>query len=425
MRIVMLAQFYPPTVGGEERHVQGLSRELAARGHDVAVATLGTEESDSEIDHGVRVYRIRTTMQRVPGAFVDSARPHVPPFPDPEAIAALRRIIVRERPDIVHAHNWLVHSFLPLKRWSNAKLVMTLHDYSLVCAKKRLMYRNEPCSGPGLKKCLECASDHYGPVKGVPTVLSNWGMSFVERRAVDMFIAVSQATADGNRIVEARLPYQVIPNFIPDDLGTCRGKWDARLAELPSDNYLLYVGDISHDKGAHTLLQAYNNLTDAPPLVLIGRLTPEVKALLPDNVIHVGPWPNDVVMEARYRSLITLAPSRWAEPFGIVVLEAMAAGRPVIASNIGGLTDIVVPEETGLLVPPGDSIALQRAIERLLADPALRERLGQMGRERVNMFRASTVIPTIEAVYREVCHVPVVPDVAMPSSTPAHDRALT
>ncbi|MGI8968225.1 MAG: glycosyltransferase family 4 protein [Chloroflexota bacterium] len=403
MRILMLAQFYPPVVGGEERHVQGLSRELVTRGHDVSVATLALPgEPEFEIDARVRIHRIRTTMQRATWAFTDSARPHVPPFPDPEASAALHRIITKERPEIVHAHNWLVHSFLPLKAWSGAKLVMTLHDYSLACAKKRLMYRGAPCSGPGLTKCLGCASDHYGAVKGVTTTVTNWVMGAVERHAVDMFIAVSHATAVGNGIIDRNLPCRIIPNFVPDDLGKERTGDDPRLAQLPGEEYLLYVGDLSQDKGVDVLLRAYSGLSGAPPLVLIGRQGPDAPQRFPDNVVVLGPWPNDVVMESRYRSLLALAPSVWDEPFGIVVLESMAAGRPVIASNIGGLPDIVDNGVTGLLVPPGNAEALAHAMASLLADGTLRETMGSASRERVNLFRASVVVPRIEAVYQEV-----------------------
>src|ERR1051326_9076327 len=134
MRILMLAQFYPPTIVGEERHVATLSRELAARGHSVSVATLWHEGlADFEVDQGVRIHRIRSTMQRMNFLFSYSDRQFAPPFPDPEALWALRRIILQERPEIIHAHNWLVHSYTPIKAWSKAKLIMPLHDYSFVC----------------------------------------------------------------------------------------------------------------------------------------------------------------------------------------------------------------------------------------------------------------------------------------------------
>src|SRR5437763_9039213 len=108
-------------------------------------------------------------------------RQFAPPFTDPEALWALRRIISEERPDIIHAHNWIVHSFTPLKAWSKAKLVLTLHDCSFICAQKRFMSHGVLCSGPGLLKCLGCAADYYGPAKGVPTTLANWIGGRIER----------------------------------------------------------------------------------------------------------------------------------------------------------------------------------------------------------------------------------------------------
>jgi glycosyltransferase involved in cell wall biosynthesis len=107
-------------------------------------------------------------------------------------------------------------------------------------------------------------------------------------------------------------------------------------------------------------------------------------------------------MEAWRRSILALAPSVGPETFGMVVMEAMSAGRPVIASRIGGLTDLVADGETGLLVQAGDPLALQQSIARLLADPDLRERMGQAALCKVVQFQASTVVPRIEQVYEQV-----------------------
>src|SRR5579884_3833215 len=208
MRIVMLAQNYPPTTGGEETHVRSLSVELAQRGHEVAVVTLRDGKSpDYTCDEGVRVYRIGGTMQRLPGVFTTGRR-FAPPFPDPETTWQLRRILQRERPEILHAHNWMIHNALPLKAWTGASVVLTLHDYSLACPQKRLMYRNEVvCDGPSLSKCLECAATYYGTAKGAFTALTHWTMGPIERRAVDMFLPVSQAIAEGNGLTGSNLPY--------------------------------------------------------------------------------------------------------------------------------------------------------------------------------------------------------------------------
>src|SRR5947209_4405144 len=252
MRILMLSQFYPPIIGGEEQHVRNLSIELAAREHDVAVVTLlHRGQAEFELDRGVRVYRIRSSMGRVPWLFSDNGRQYAPPFPDPEVMLALRRIIRLEQPEIVHAHNWLVHSFLPLKAWSGARLVVTLHDYELVCVKTTLLYHNTLCDGPGIKKCLGCAVQHYGLAKGVPTILSNWLMGLAERSMVDLFLAVSQAVAVHNSLISRGLPFQVIPNFMPDDIGVLRGDSGPYLGQLPAEGYLLFVGALNQQQGVY------------------------------------------------------------------------------------------------------------------------------------------------------------------------------
>lgn len=404
MRILMLAQFYPPTIGGEERHVRNLSLALAARGHSVSVATLWHKgEPEREMDQGVRIHRVRGTMQRLTPLFSEKGRRFAPPFPDMETMRALHRIIKQERPHIVHAHNWLVHSFTPLKLWSGAKLVVTLHDYSLLCVQKRLTSFNEVCDGPALVKCLRCATDFYGLAKGPLATLANWTCGNAECRAVDMFLPVSQAVAQGTHMHAGRTPYRVIPNFVPDNISRLRDDDHELVAQLPQGEFLLFVGDIRRDKGVEVLLNAYARTETRVPLVLIGRIGSDISPHFPPGVIpFVQGWPHEAVMSAWGRSTVALAPSIWPDPCPTVAMEAMSMGRPVIASRIGGLSDIVVDGESGILVPPGDVEALRAAIQHMLADPDRRHRMGNAARQQVVKFQAQTVVPRIEQVYREL-----------------------
>lgn len=412
MRILHLTQAYPPIIGGIEQHVRNLSRELAARGHRVSVATLDHPGlAAREDDDGVRVHRLRGTVHRAERVlFTHPGRRYAPPFPDPELARGLLRIIARERPQIVHAHNWLVHSFLPLRRWSRAKLVVGLHDYELVCAKWTLMYRGTPCDGPGPRKCADCAIATYGAARGLPTALANWAMSGVERGAVDLFIPVSRAVADGNALAGGRngraARYRVIPEFAPDDVAARRDEADPRLAALPRDDFLLYVGAFGRYKGVDVLLRAYAGLADAPPLVMIGYETSEYPlagAPIPPGVVVLKQWPHAAVMAAWRRCIVGIIPSVWPDPCPTVAIEAMASGRPVVATRIGGLPDLVSDGETGLLVPPDDPLALRAALARLIADSPLRERLGRAALHRFEQFRAGTVVSRYEDAYRELC----------------------
>lgn len=402
----MLAQFYPPAIGGEERHVRNLSIELAARGHNVAVVTFQHKDgSEFECDQGVHVYRVNSSIQRVSALFTDKERMHAAPFPDPEVLLALRRIIEHERPDIVHAHNWLVHSFIPLKVLGKAKLVVTLHDCSLVCAKQSFVYHEGLCSGPHLAKCLMCASEHYGIARGMPITLANYAGGKIEQHAVDMFLPVSRAIAEATQLSKYGLPYQVIPNFIPDDIHMSLDDANPLLAQLPQNDYLLFVGDVRRGKGIEVLLRAYAEMESHIPLVLIGRLGTDFSADLPPNVYHLQSWPHGAIMSAWNRCAVALVPSIVLDACPTVALEAMSMGRPVVASRIGGLPDIVDDGKTGFLVTPGDALTLRKAIHHLLDDEALREFMGAMAKKRVVEFQAKTVIPRIEQVYQEIMYL--------------------
>ncbi len=403
MRILILAQFYPPTIGGEERHVRNLAVALAERGHDVSVATLRHgDEPAQEIDGGVRVHRMRGTMQRVSMLFSEQDKQFAPPFPDPELTLALRQIILAERPDIIHAHNWIIHSVTPLKALSKAKLIITLHDYSLVCVQKRLTYEDEICSGPALMKCLQCSSDFYGAPKGIPTLFANWAGGKLENQTVDMFLPVSQAVADNTQLATRHVPYQVVPNFVPDNVAEACSDDNEFVEQLPKGKYILFVGDIRRDKGAETLLQAYTEMQTSIPLVLIGRLGKDISVPIPPNVLVFPGWPHNAVMTAWSRCTLGIVPSLCQDSCPTVAMEAMAVGRPVIASRIGGLSDIVKDGETGLLVPPGDVYALRAAMQSLLEHPERREQMGLMAKEHVMNFQAKTVVTRIEQVYQEV-----------------------
>jgi glycosyltransferase involved in cell wall biosynthesis len=175
-------------------------------------------------------------------------------------------------------------------------------------------------------------------------------------------ICPSTALADAARELGAQ-DVRVIPSGI--ELPSTTGAED----EPP---HVLYAGRLSPEKGILDLVAAANGL----PLVVVG------DGPLRDQVPQaVGFLPNPELQERMARAAVVAVPSH-REGFGVVCLEAMAHGRPVVASAVGGLRDLVVDGESGYLVPPGDRPALREALERLLADPELRRRLGQAGRER-------------------------------------------
>lgn len=174
------------------------------------------------------------------------------------------------------------------------------------------------------------------------------------------------------------------------------------LESLPDEPFLLFVGDLTYDKGLMTLLDAYRELVDPPPLVLIGRKHSDTPVALPPGVLLLENWPHAAVMAAWQRASVALMPSLCPDSCPTVAIEAMVCGRPVIASRIGGLTDMVLPEETGLLVTPGDVVELRAALRRLLGDEAGRRKFGDAGPAQAANFQAGIVVPRIEAAYRRV-----------------------
>ena len=141
MRILQLAQFLPPVAGGEERHVWTLARALAVRGHDVTLVGIaaGTERPGETTSDGVRLIRVRSSASRLAALYSDPSRPHALPIPDPAVSRAIGRLLAAEWFDVVHAHNWIVNSALRPAARAGVPVVMTLHDYSHVCATKRFM----------------------------------------------------------------------------------------------------------------------------------------------------------------------------------------------------------------------------------------------------------------------------------------------
>jgi glycosyltransferase involved in cell wall biosynthesis len=146
-------------------------------------------------------------------------------------------------------------------------------------------------------------------------------------------------------------------------------------AEVPEEDeppHVLYAGRLSAEKGILELVVAANGF----PLVVVG--DGPLRARVPEAL---GFLTHDELGRRYGRAAVVACPSL-REGFGVVAAEAMAHGRPVVASAVGGLLDLVVHDETGLLVPPGDVDALRAALERLLRDRELRRRMGEAGRAR-------------------------------------------
>ena len=402
MRILMLTQFYPPIVGGEEIHVRNLAQVLTDRGHHVEIMTSATESSEkgTQLDRGVEVHYIHPSSHRLPWLYSDRDRPHAMPIADPAMSSAIGDALAGGRFDVVHAHNWIVNSALRPARQARVPIVLTLHDYSHVCAVKRLMSRGAICPGPGLGRCIRCAASHYGRLVGPIIVGANNTGRRARERTIAAFVAVSSAVAQHNGLDVNDGRTFVIPNFIPDSLV------DATAPPRP-DGPILFVGTLVLDKGVQVLADAFKLLPGSLRLQMMGRHVPGTELDLPAGVELLGLQSHDVVMSVIRAARLVVVPSVWNDPCPTVVLEAMAVGRPVVGSRAGGITDMVNDGVTGRLVDPGNAPALAEAIGQLANNSELAASYGRAGVARVEAFTASRVAADLERVYAESVDSPL------------------
>lgn len=401
MKVLLLAQFSPPVIGGEERHVRNLAVALAQRGLDVHVGTLRTDRGAPVQDPGVTVHVLDHLGDRMPGLYPTADRPLALPVPDPYTTRDLSRLARRLRPDVVHSHNWIVNSWVALPTAHRLPLVHSLHDYSHVCATKRLMFEGAPCSGPAPSKCLPCAGDHYGAGRGQVI----WGTVRaglpVRRHAVDLFTAVSSFVAGANQLEEAGVPWQVVPNFVPDSF-TSRARMD-RDPALPDAPYLFFAGDLSDQKGVPTLVEAWRRLPEEsrPELVMVGRPSSDLSELPAGVHVHHH-WDHERVVSGFQHALAAVLPSEWPDPCPTTVLEAMALGVPLVTTHQGGIADMVVDRESALVVRPGDAGHLASALAEVVADDGLRRRLAAQASVEVGRYLQGRVAEDFDGIYREL-----------------------
>jgi glycosyltransferase involved in cell wall biosynthesis len=381
VKVLLASDFFPPTAGGLEAHVQRLAAALLRRGHEVGVVTT-TAEPDP-LPEGAPVISAETTLGRMPQLFKEDARPFPPPWPDSIFRGIVRRFAHWWQPDIIHAHGWCAFSCY----WPGSPpLVVTLHDHGLRCPKKTLFRDGSEClTGLG-PQCATCRGDQ-SIIKRLPlaTALTHSVPRLISQTS--KFIAVSQSVAQ--RAAERGASAEVVPNFI-----------DVRPvtpSETVHPHMFLFVGPDSPFKGRSVAVDAFRRL---PPgrarLSLVGNGAP---VEMPD-VTNSGYLHGSALWQQYQAASIMLVPSSWPEPCPTVVLEAMLYGLPVLGSRIGGIPDLVEHGSSGLLVPPNDPASLADSMETLLADDQLHRKLSIGAQKRALQFDASSVVPQIEAVYQ-------------------------
>ena len=386
MRILVVTDGYPPIHGGLEAHVQRLARHLTSVGIDVAVVTSAGEAQPLD-SWGVTASS--TSLAKL-GRMRHEGSAHLPPpWSDPTMVRTIRKVTSDFQPDLIHAHGWSSASAATIARSYNLPLVITLHDYGMLCPMRSLLRDGDPCTHTAGIRCVACPGSNQSSPKRMSLAAGVVASRRLLPREVT-FIAVSNAVADAHRRANLRGRMEVIPNFI--DMP------DRTILPPQRDGPILFVGPSGRPKGMPVLERAHELLSESGISVKLHHVGGSV-VQIQDTVIRSGRLTGDPLQNAFDQARVVVVPSTWAEPCPTVALEAMVAGRAVVGSAVGGLLDIIDHGVTGFLVPPNDPSALAGTLGTLLQDYKRLAAMGIAGRRRVERFSTQCVGPKIEATY--------------------------
>jgi len=360
MRVLLFHTHYQQP-GGEDSVFAAETSLLQEMGHEVLVYTLHNHALEG--------------MSKAKAALYTTWNPVV--------YRELRQKIKAFRPQVVHIHNTFPlasPSVIHAAKAEKTPVVMTLHNYRLLCV-NALLFREghicEECLGrlpwPGvLHGCYRDSRAASGAVALMLTAhraLGTW------TRMVDVYIALTEFARQ--KFIDGGLPSKNIvvkPNFVYPDPGVGSGK----------GGYALFVGRLSPEKGVSTLLKAWEKLEGRVSLKIVGDgpLADEVQKAA--EHIRGVEWLGRKAIEEVYflmgEASFLIVPSEWYETFGRVAIEAFAKGTPVLAANIGAVSEVTEHGRTGLHFRPGDPNDLAAKVKRLLSNPAELSRMRKEAR---------------------------------------------
>lgn len=367
--------------GGDSTYVFNLADLLHRAGHDVAFFAMHDARNALDPNSDLFVSNIDFKDMNRNMNILNMLRVVLRVIYSLEAKRKFGRMLQRYKPDFVHLHSihhHLTPSIIFESREKRIPIVWTLHDYKLICPNSHFMIdtSGEVCEACGrnsyyqaiLRRCkkgsllastMACIETYVHRIIGV-------------RNYVDMFIAPSSFLR--NKLIEKGFPstkVRHISHFIPDDMF------------IPSKNrkgnYLLFIGKLEPIKGIYQLLAA-SGIAREVPVMLAGHaeksFLSKLGVLGPSSVKYVGVKQNIELRALIAESLGIIVPSLCYENQPFSILEAFACGKPVIASNLGGMAELVKNGERGILVPPGDAEALADAMKWLFNHPGEAVKMG-------------------------------------------------
>ena len=383
MRILLIND-HARVTGGADVHCFALDRLLRERGHQVRF--LSTRHPENIVDRGAFIPQIVDRAGRDALSSGAAARVFAKSCWNHDAAAAAERLIADFKPDLVHAHKLYPQlSVAPVvvAARRSVPVVQTAHDYEFVSASAiddqgRWYDRDET----------------HASYRLLNSVLFNIKRS-VHVPRVSSWITVSRDLAEVYRLggsIESR----PLPNFVIAD---------ESVRPRTTRSGALYVGRLSSEKGIEQVIDLARRLPELPVTVaglgpLADLLSQSAEAI--PNLTFAGPLERDAVEERMRSARLVLMPGTWREPAGLVALEAMSAGTPVIAYDRGGLAEYIEAAGGGLVSPPGLEAFTQR-VRALLDDDRLWQSVSERGAEAARTTHSpDAYLERLESVYRTV-----------------------
>jgi glycosyltransferase involved in cell wall biosynthesis len=369
MKVLHLSEYYA-VVGGLEQYLLALCEVCEAAGHGTAVV-FGTLTGQEPRKH-------------------DRAAYHIPGIADPapsssEALEQFATILHNEKPDVVVVHQILDPQVVQVAV-THAPTIRFAHGFKMICPGGRRMWNRsqQTCMRP---VGLACQAWAYlercmprDPRQGLPLIARTRRLAAIHREQSEVMVAshFMQEMVVLNGF--SREHVHVVPYFtiFPDR---------KNLTGEPTSGRLFCAARLTPEKGVDHLLRALAQLPSWVTLTVAGEgaSRPELEHLsatlgLRDRVTFAGWLSRDAIAFALGEAEVVVVPSLWPEPFGIVGIEAMAFARPVVAYDVGGVREWLIPGQTGCVVERGDIVGLARTVRSLVDDPQRSRALGENAR---------------------------------------------
>ena len=404
MRVLQINK-YLQVRGGADRAFFQTVRLLADHGHEVTpFGAWGASENASARFE----FFVDDLQASDEPSLLDRGRIFLRGIYNRQAQRRLERLVAEKEPQIAHLHN--IHyqispSILPTLRRLKIPVVMTLHDYRIICPNGYLFTQGalcERCKGGHFQNALvhRCLRDSWGAsVLGAAAAYTHGALDLY--RYIDRFVAPSVF------LRQKMLDF----GYAADRVRVIRNFFDAHTptASSPGEPYFVWAGYMVVQKGAQLLLEAIHRIGGAR-LFLAGegpyfpRLRDQAsREGLIGRVSFTGFMRDRDLWSLMGRCRAVVVPSIWYENSPMVILEAYSLGRPVIATAIGGIPEMVEDGQTGILVPPGDIKALAEAMQWLLDNPAQALAMGMAGQRLLeDRFSPQAHHAALMDVYAEV-----------------------